>query len=125
MKEQKLNAFITIICIVSLSAVYLFPLIMGRGITPGGINSIHTVKELITNKLFLLALKNTVLFTLFCIISINVLGFIFAYLLSEMRHNFLFCALLLPMAIPVITTSSFWIELILKLLKCRVLAIVM
>ncbi len=111
MKRSKLLLVLFAICMAGFGVFYVAPFTMGLLRSFSGSSGHFTFDNYISlfdNKSFQLALSNTILFTLSCIIIANVLGFVLAYLLGQVKKRSLFYGLLLPLAVPVISTTSFW-----------------
>lgn len=72
-------------------------------------NGIGNYKEIFTNEAFLLAMRNTVLFTAVCLPLLTVLSFIIAYSMSKLKSVHMIRSLLLfPMAIPTAAMVLIW-----------------
>lgn len=78
--------------------------------TGGSFTGLANYKELFTNEAFLLALKNTGIFTLVAVPLLMLLSFMIALFLNsfEKLHVFFRSSLLIPVAVPVASLISVW-----------------
>ena len=74
--------------------------------------NLHNLTLILQNEVFILALKNTVVFTLVAILSLNILSFLFAYIINTFFKGVVILALLiLPLALPTIAVAGIWIDI--------------
>ncbi len=114
-KDKKFLIISLAICLSGIIIFYLLPFIMGflqTFIADGQKNIILNFDKYIKtfkNESFKIALKNTVIFTLTSVASVNLLSFGSAFILNKLPGKGIYIyGLILPLSIPVIASVSSW-----------------
>ncbi|GHV13901.1 sugar ABC transporter permease [Clostridia bacterium] len=113
-KNKKLLAVCLILCLSGIVVFYVIPFAAGivdvftvssdSGAKAFGVDNFA---NLFQNSVFRVALKNTFVFTLVVVISVNVLSFIVAVIIKNLVNNsFLLSVIILPMTVPTIVIAA-------------------
>jgi len=113
----KSKKFLTVCLFIGLSGIavfYLIPFVYGitgafTVSSDGGVKTlgINNFTRLFNNEVFRLALKNTFVFTLFAVIPINLLSFIFAGIIKNLiKNSFMLSIIILPLSVPTIVIAA-------------------
>lgn len=110
MKDRKFLIIGLGVCFSGIMIFYLYPFLDGFIKTLSGNEAgfFGKYKVLMRNPSLLLALKNTILFTIISVSVINLFSFNVALVLWRIPKKIYFMTLILPLAIPVISTASAW-----------------
>ena len=111
MKDKKFLYIALGICLIGLIVFYFIPLILGVNeiVRCDDCFSLQKIVKLFANTSFLLAVKNTIIFTIICVLTINLFSFAIALLVWHCRNKRILVGLIIPFVTPVVSTVSAWI----------------